>query len=92
MRDVGAMTTISITDDVKRELLKVAAELQLRRGRRVDLNEAVRYLVTQRRRKNPELLKEACGSLDDAREAIAELLAERRLDEERTERKTRPRR
>jgi hypothetical protein len=42
------MTTISVTEDVKQKLLKVASELQIKLGRRVDLNEALRFLVDQR--------------------------------------------
>ena len=81
------MTTISVTEDVKQKLLKVASELQIKLGHRVDLNEALRYLVDQRE-KNPELLNEACKPLIGAREAIEELQMERKLDEKRLERKT----
>ena len=53
------ITTILVTEDVKQKLLKVASELQIKLGRRVDLNEALRFLVDQRE-KNPQLLEEAC--------------------------------
>jgi len=84
------MTTISVTDDVKQKLLKVASELQIKLGRRVDLNDAVRYLVDQRE-KNPQLLEKACIPTVGAKEALDELETERRLDEARLERKTSPR-
>ena len=80
------MTTISVTEDVKQKLLKVASELQIKLGHRVDLNEALRYLVDQRE-KNPEQLNEACKPLIGAREAVEELQSERKLDEQRLERK-----
>ena len=80
------MTTISVTEDVKQKLLKVASELQIKLGRRVDLNEALLYLVDQRE-KNPELLNQACNPLIGAREAVEELQVERNLDEKRLERK-----
>jgi len=80
------MTTISVTEDVKQKLLKVASELQIKLGHRVDLNEALRYLV-DKREKNPELLNEACKPLIGAREAVDELQSERKLDEQRLERK-----
>ena len=80
------MTTISVTEDVKKKLLKVASELQIKLGHRVDLNEALRFLVDQRE-KNPQLLDEACKPLIGARETVEELQAERKLDEKRLERK-----
>ena len=81
------MTTISVTDDVKDKLLKVASELQIKLGRRVDLNEAIRFLMMEKERK-PNLLDKACSPVPDAEEALKELQAERKLDEGRLERKT----
>ena len=81
------MTTISVTEDVKQKLLRVASELQIKLGRRVDLNEALLYLV-EKREKNPDLLNQACKPLVGAMEAVEELQAERKLDEQRLERKT----
>ena len=43
------MPTISISEDVKRELLKFASELQIKLGRRVDFDEAIRFLLMYRR-------------------------------------------
>jgi len=80
------MTTISVTEDVKEKLLKVASELQLKLGRRVDLNEALRFLVEQKE-KHPQLLEEACKPISGAKEAVEELRKERKLDETRLERK-----
>jgi hypothetical protein len=84
------MTTISVTDDVKEKLLKVASELQIKLGRRVDLDEALRFLLSEREKK-PWLLEAACSPVPDAekvaKEALDELYQERRLDEERLERK-----
>jgi predicted CopG family antitoxin len=80
------MTTISVTEDVKQKLLKVASELQIKLGRRVDLNEALRFLVDQRE-KNLQLLEEACIPTTGVKEAVEELGRERKLDEARLERK-----
>jgi len=82
------MSTISIKEDVKEELLKFASELQIKLGRRVDYNEAIRHLLMQRR-KRPGLLKEACTPMPGADEARRALLGERRLDEKRAERRIR---
>ena len=81
-----SMTTISVTDDVKQKLLNVASELQIKLGRRVDLNDALRFLVDQRE-KNVQLLEEACKPTIGAKEAVEELRTERKLDETRFERK-----
>ena len=80
------MTTISVTEDVKEKLLKVASELQIKLGRRVDLNDALRFLVDHRE-KNPSLLEEACRPTTGVEEALEELVKERKLDDERLERK-----
>lgn len=83
---VAAMpTTISVTEDVKEALLKVASELQIKLGRRVDLNEAIRYLLT--RSKRSDLLEEACKPALGFEEAYRELIEERGRDEERAGRK-----
>ena len=66
------MTTISVTEDVKQKLLEVASELQIKLGHRVDLNEALRFLVDQRE-KSPQLLEEACKPIVGAKEASEEL-------------------
>lgn len=81
------MTTISVTNDVKAELLRVASELQLRLKRRVDFNEAIRFLLMQRRNRRPDLLREACVPTAGADEALRELLEERKEDEERAKRR-----
>jgi len=80
------MTTISVTEDVKERLLRIASELQIRLRRRVDLNEAILYLISEKER-NPQLLDEACSPMPDGGEAIEELHRERMQDELRLERK-----
>jgi len=81
------MTTISVTDDVRDKLFKIASELQIRLHRRVDLNEAIRFLIDEKEKK-PDLLDQACRTAPGADEALRELYRERQLDEERLERKT----
>ena len=74
------MPTISVSEDVKRELLKFASELQMKLGRRVDFDEAIRFLLMYRRKKNPRLSIEACTS-GDVEDALKELYEEREIDE-----------
>jgi predicted CopG family antitoxin len=80
------MTTIAVSEDVKQKLLKVASELQLRVGHRVDLNEALNFLLEQRE-KNVVLLEEACKPIAGVKETLEELRMERKHDEIRLERK-----
>nr|MDO8099419.1 VapB-type antitoxin [Candidatus Njordarchaeota archaeon] len=80
------MTTISVTDDVKQKLLQIASELQIKFRRRVDLDEAIRYLINEKEKK-PQLLEEACKPAPEADKALEELYAERKVDEERLGRK-----
>lgn len=81
------MTTISVTEDVKDKLLKIASLLQMKLHRRVDLDEAIRFLIDERE-KRPDLLDRACEPTSAADEALKDLYRERRLDEGRLERKT----
>lgn len=76
------MTTIAVSDETKRELLKFVSELQVKLGRRVDFDEAIRFLLAQRKGRNPALLEEACVKIEDAESLIDELHRERELDEE----------
>lgn len=74
---------IRVSKDVKEKLVKIAAELQLDRGKRVSLNEAVEYLITfyeenKKSQKNAQLLFSLLGSAKGIRE---ELERSRREDE-----------
>lgn len=79
------MTTIAVDDDVRDELLKISAELQMRLGRRVNYNDVIRYLIGKKRVR-PELLDEFVVEGLDSKEGLEELKKERRRDEERLER------
>ncbi len=79
------MTTIAVDDDVRDELLKISAELQMRLGRRVNYNDVIRYLIGKKRIR-PELLDEFVVEGLDSKEGLEELRRDRRRDEERLER------
>jgi len=87
-----SMTTISVTDEVKEKLLKKSSELQIKFGRRVDLNEAIDYLISHSE-KRPNLLERACRPIpgvsksSDFEAAYKELIAERKRDEETARRR-----
>jgi predicted CopG family antitoxin len=85
---ITAMTTISVKEDVKEDLLRYASKLQVKMGRRVDYNEAIRFLLMEKR-KHPSLLAEACTPTAGAEDTKRALTEERGLDEERAERRLR---
>ena len=85
-------TTISVKEQVRDELLKIAAELQMKERRKVDLNDAIEYLIA-RKTKRPDLLDRACRPISDSPERSSfdatykELIEERKRDEERSKRR-----
>ena len=70
--------TIRVSKEVKRELLKIMAELQAQRGERVDFNDAIEFLLSLYKRKNVESLRRLVGLVP---EVNAEDLAEERRKE-----------
>jgi predicted CopG family antitoxin len=79
------MTTIAVDDDVRDELLRISAELQLKLGHRVNYNDVIRYLI-ESRLKRPELLERAVVRGQDSETLQRELHEERRRDEAKLER------
>jgi len=65
--------------DVKRELLRYASELQVKLGRKVDYNEAIKHLLKEKTR-NPAQLNIACKPIEGVEEARRMLYEERKLD------------
>ena len=76
--------TIKVSKEAKRELLRVAAAIQAREGRRVDLDEAIKHLL-RAGRPRPELLDSVFGAVPTL--TIEDLQEERRRDERAAERK-----
>ena len=80
------MPIIKVSEEVKKELIRYAAKLQLELGRRVSLDEAIRFLLRRARVKKPELLEAAC-KYSSEKDLLKELYEERRRDEERARRR-----
>lgn len=80
------MTSISVKESTKRELLDVVSFLQTINRRRVDFDEAIQYLLGQRRIKDPKLLLEACSEEENVDELLEVLYNDRREDDERYQR------
>ena len=76
--------TVKVSRYTKESLVRVAAMLQAKTGKRVDLDEAIGYLL-QARARRPELLEKAYGALPQLR--VEDLYQERRKDEQRTARR-----
>jgi hypothetical protein len=76
--------TIKVSKEAKEELVRVAAALQAREGRRVDLDEAIKHLLRSRK-KDPSALASLFGSVPSLK--LDDLRKERMKDEQRSKRK-----
>jgi hypothetical protein len=84
---VKSMTTIAVSEETRRNLLRYASRLQLSTGRKVDFDEAIRHLLE--REKRPDLLEEACHPIPNS-DWLKDLLhEERRRDDDVLERNIR---
>jgi hypothetical protein len=77
-------TTISISDKLRKELLRVAAQLQARSGEKVDYDQVVSYLLSRVRR-DEELFKKACAPVDLDLSSIRGELRRGRAEDQRRE-------
>jgi len=78
-------TTITVSESLRAELVRLAAELQLKLGRKVDYEDVIRHLIGRNRR-NADLLREACSKTRmRAEEFRAELRRGRAEDHRREE-------
>lgn len=77
-------TTITVSERTRKELLRVAAELQAKRGEKVGYEEVIQYLLTRTRR-NPELLKIATAPTGVTSEELQRTLKEGRAEDRRHE-------
>lgn len=76
--------TIKVSRYTKESLLRVAANLQERTGRRIDFDEAIRHLLHTQNRKSKSLEK-VFGSVPEIK--LEELYEERKADERRASRR-----
>jgi len=77
-------TTITISDRTRRELLKVAGELQQKRGKKVDYEDVIEYLLL-RGGKNEALLRAASVPTGRTSEEIQAALRQGRAEDRRKE-------
>ena len=83
------MTTISIDNQVKEALLKEASKLQIKLGRKMDYNETLKVILSEREGRRLDLFLRACSPVEGLEGAEKELHEERRRDEEILERNLR---
>lgn len=88
------MTTVYMDEETKKELAKLAGELQQQSGEKTNFDDAIRFLIDfyKRKRKKQALFEEFTKPVPGVsfENAYEELQKERKQDEERLERKSRP--
>ncbi len=77
-------TTITISDDLKRELLKVAARLQASSGQKIDYDDVLRFLVSKATR-NLDLFRQACSPTGISSAELRKRLQKGREEDKRKE-------
>jgi hypothetical protein len=78
------MTIITIEDETKEELLKVAAQLQNRRREKINYDTTIKFLLENYQKiKDQEKLRQACQKVESINvdEVLEEVYEERRKDE-----------
>ena len=79
-------TTITISEDLKRELLRVAAQLQASRGEKIDYDDVLRFLVRKATR-NLDLFRQATAPTGTSSQELRRELRKGR-DEDRKREQT----
>ncbi len=77
-------TTITISEDLKRELLRVAAELQASRREKIDYDDVLRFLVRKATR-NLDLFHQACSPTGRSSEHLKQALRKGRAEDKKRE-------
>ena len=81
---MNQITTITINDKTKEDLLKVAAQLQIKRRKKINYDTTIKFLIDNyQKKKNKEQFYNACKKIEnvDVDEVLSELYQERRKDE-----------
>jgi len=77
-------TTIAVSDSLGAQLVKLAAGLQLKVGKKVNYEDVIRYLISKNR-KNAKLLREACAPVGAHLEEFRTELRKGRAEDRRRE-------
>ncbi len=82
--EVMNSTTITISERTRKELLKIAAELQAERGKKIDYEDVIEYMI-QKTRRNLELFKMATMPKGVPSSELQRMLREGRAEDRRHE-------
>ncbi|MHA1291263.1 MAG: hypothetical protein ACTSQJ_01185 [Promethearchaeota archaeon] len=78
------ITTITIDDDTKEELLKIAAHLQIKRREKINYDKTIKFLIENFQNKKDEAkFRKACEKIEnvDINEVLNDLYLGRRKDD-----------
>lgn len=78
------MTTITIDEEIKEDLLKIAAHLQIKMREKVNYNTTIKYLIDHYQKKKDAIkFREACKKVENinVNDVLEELYSERMKDE-----------
>ncbi len=81
------MTTITIDDETKEELLKVAAHLQIQKNEKINYNTIIKFLISnnymKKNKKDRRKFRNACEKVEniDVNSVLDELYLERKKDD-----------
>ena len=81
------MTTITIDDETKEELLKVAAQLQIQRKEKINYNTTIKFLISnyfrKKNKKDRRKFRNACEKVEniEVNSVLDELYLERKKDD-----------
>lgn len=78
------MTTITIDDETKEELLKIGAQLQIWRREKINYDTTIKFLIENYiKKKDKSKLQKACQKVKgiDINDVLEELYSERKKDE-----------
>ena len=78
-------TTITVSERLRSELVRIAAELQMKVGKKVDYEDVIRYLIGKHR-KDAKLLEQACAPVTARVESVRKELRGGRGEDQRSER------
>ncbi len=75
------MTTVRVDRETKKDLLKISAKLQVKKGENVTFNETIKYLIKQYKKGEREEIEDLFGILaeedvEDTRKLVRQLRKE----------------
>jgi predicted CopG family antitoxin len=82
--EIMGSTTITVSDSLRAQLVRLAAELQMKLGRKVDYEDVIRHLIGEHQ-KNAKLLRRACAPVTARAENVRKELRRGRAEDSRRE-------